>query len=59
MPEYLVKWKISIEAHSPREAAERAWEIMRRPDSTASVFTVIGEDNDGLDYIDLMENYES
>lgn len=57
MPEYLVKWKISIEANSPREAAEQAWEIMRRPDSTANVFTVISEDN--FWPIDLMEDVKS
>ncbi|MBT7067490.1 MAG: hypothetical protein HN919_14405, partial [Verrucomicrobia bacterium] len=34
-------WEIDLDAESPREAAMRALAIMRRPDSTATVFTVI------------------
>ena len=30
---YLVKWEINIEADTPREAAQQAWEHMRREDN--------------------------
>ena len=59
MPEYLVKWKINVNADSPREAAEQAWAHMRRPDSTANVFLVISEEVPGSFYhIDLMDGGE-
>jgi len=48
-----VTWDIDLDAESPREAAERALEIMQRPDSTATVFTV--DDRDEQHTIDLME----
>ena len=57
MPEYLVKWKINVNADSPREAAEQAWAHMRRPDSTANVFTVTDEDGDDTE-VDLMDGGE-
>lgn len=40
MPEYRVTWDIDIEADSPEEAAKKALEIQRRPDSIATVFDV-------------------
>ena len=41
---YRVLWEIDIfDADSRREAAEKALEIQRRPDSTATVFTVRNE----------------
>lgn len=43
---YLVTWEIDIYADSPREAAEKAWEHMRVPDSSANVFNVIDKDGD-------------
>jgi hypothetical protein len=42
---YRLTWEIDIEADSVQEAAETALEIQRRPDSTATVFTV----RDGTD----------
>lgn len=47
---YHVTWEIDIDfqAETPRQAAQRALEIQRDPDSTATVFTVNGE------VIDLM-----
>ncbi|MBL7077101.1 MAG: hypothetical protein ISS31_06495 [Kiritimatiellae bacterium] len=48
-----VTWEIDLDAGSPREAAERALEIMQRPDSTATVFTV--DDRGEQHTIDLME----
>lgn len=46
MPEYLVKWEIDINADSPREAAEKALEIHRDPDSVATFFKVIHPEDD-------------
>lgn len=40
MKPYLVKWEIDIDADSPREAAEKAFEIQQRPGSTANAFVV-------------------
>jgi hypothetical protein len=37
---YRVTWEIDINADSPRDAACKAQEIQRRPDSTATVFEV-------------------
>ena len=34
-------WQIDLEADSPREAAEKALEIQRNPDSIATVFDVV------------------
>lgn len=51
---YLVTWVIDIEdVDSPTEAAEKAWEHMRRPGSTANVFTVT--DDTGTYEVDLDE----
>ena len=47
-------WDIDLEADSPREAAEQALRIMQRPDSTATVFTVV-DDLGQQQTIDLME----
>lgn len=38
--QYRVLWEIDIEASSPREAAEKALAIHRKPDSIATVFDV-------------------
>lgn len=58
MANYLVRWEIDIDdVDSPREAAERAWEAMRRPDSIANVFGVT--DADGIvTTVDLEEDEE-
>ena len=49
---YRVTWEIDIEADSAHEAAETALEIQRRPDSTATVFTVLDETDESV-VIDL------
>lgn len=49
MPEYLVTWQMEIEASSPRQAAEKARQMHRNPESIATVFEVDGKS------IDLME----
>ncbi len=54
---YLVIWEIDIYADSPREAAEKAWDHMRYPFSTANVFTVINKDGDKI-IVDLLEGQQ-
>jgi hypothetical protein len=52
--QYLVEWRIDIEADSPREAAEEAFRIMQEPDTSATCFDVIEKDGDGSStYVDL------
>ena len=55
MMNYRVSWKIDIDAESPREAAEMALEIHRRPDSIATVFTVRDETGESIE-VDLGED---
>jgi len=38
---YRVIWEINLSARTPREAAQRALEIQRDPDSSATVFDVL------------------
>ena len=40
MTEYLVTWKIDIDADSPEEAAAQALICQRDPESTATIFEV-------------------
>lgn len=40
---YKLTWKIDIEAESPEEAALKALEIQRDPDSIATIFDVACE----------------
>lgn len=54
---YLVTWEMDIYADSPREAAEKAWDYMRHPFSTANVFTVIDKDGDMI-IVDLLEEQQ-
>ena len=53
MNKYTVTWEIQIEADSHLEAAEKALEIQRDPDSIATVFEVTGDDDEGPEPIDL------
>jgi hypothetical protein len=58
MSSYRVTWEIDIEADTPQEAAEKALEIQRRPDSSAVVFEVKGPlCGDGVKF-DLWEETE-
>lgn len=59
MPSYRVTWEIDIETErgDPAEAAEKAWEHVRRPDSTANVFDVYDEDGN-VTRVDLQEVIE-
>jgi hypothetical protein len=50
---YLVTWEIDMEAETPREAAQRALEIMQDPESIGTVFKVA--DARQVYVIDLLE----
>jgi hypothetical protein len=53
---YFVTWEIDIDADSPRQAAQKAWDIVRAPGSMANVFDVIECDIDGVPTrVDLSE----
>lgn len=54
--QYTVLHEIQIEAMSPGDAAQRALEIHRDPESIATVFTVINEDEGQPISIDLEES---
>jgi hypothetical protein len=43
MPLYHVIWEIDLDSETPKEAAERALEIHRDPESIATVFHVRDE----------------
>ena len=49
MNDYLVIWEINISADTPREAAEKALEIQRDPNSTTTVFRVLVEGDVAFD----------
>lgn len=51
MPEYLVTWKIELEADTPGEAAFLALQTQRDPESTATVFEVERMDEDGTQLV--------
>jgi hypothetical protein len=55
MARYLVTWEIDYEGTGDPEAAARwAWEILRKPHSTANVFTMVDESGNETK-IDLTE----
>jgi hypothetical protein len=58
MRRYLVTWEIDIvDALSPRDAARQAFDIMRRPDTTATCFKVIEHDSGGdAASVDLLDD---
>ena len=53
MTAYLVKWLIDIEADTPMEAALRALEIQRNPESIATYFQVCDHHGLPIELIDL------
>lgn len=53
--DYTVSWRIDVDAHSPREAAETARHVQRNPLSWATVFEVAGPDGTTVT-IDLLED---
>ncbi len=55
MKQYFVTWDIDITAESHEDAARKAAEIQRDPDSTALVFTVRDVSDDSVVQVDLLE----
>lgn len=54
MVEYTVKWEMTMEADTPREAAEKALEVHRDPESIATFFTVVHPEGETVE-VDLEE----
>jgi hypothetical protein len=50
---YLVIWEVEMEADTPRQAAQKALEVMRDPESIGTVFKVIAADGEHV--VDLLE----
>ena len=59
MAEYLVEWKIDIDAKNPLDAAKQARLIHLDPASTATVFQVTDTKTDEKVDVDLDEFYET
>jgi len=55
MPNYLVHWRIDIEAENPLEAAKEALKIQRDPESIATVFGVTDKESKETCNIDAWE----
>lgn len=55
MKRYQVTWTIDIEENSHKDAAEKAFEIMQREGTTATVFDVLEVETSILKQIDLLE----
>ncbi|THK33457.1 hypothetical protein EHS39_36215 [Ensifer sp. MPMI2T] len=56
MASYFVTWEIDVfDAASPEEAARIAHEMVRRPDTTATVYKVIEHDAADAVTVDLSE----
>jgi hypothetical protein len=50
---YLVRWEITLEADTPEEAAQKALDIQRAPDSIATVFKVRDPELKSFTTVDL------
>lgn len=60
MPTHKVRWEIEVDTEfdSPLEAAERALEIQRNPNSIATFFTVTNTKTGEVEGVDLL-NHEA
>lgn len=57
MAMYRIEWTIDLDGNTPREAAEKAFEIMQTPGTTATCFVVREFDsNDDAVSVDLLED---
>lgn len=52
---YRLTWEIDVDAESPREAAEKAFAIIREALTTATVLDVIKHDGSEVMRVDLLE----
>ena len=55
MAQYLVTWEIDIEADSDEEAAAKALEIQRDPESTATFFRVTHRNSGEETAVDVLD----
>ena len=55
---YIVTWTIDIDAKTPRQAAELAFEIMQDKDSIANSFEVLDPKSGELIEVDIMMDHE-
>ncbi|RBO90481.1 hypothetical protein [Pseudochrobactrum asaccharolyticum] len=56
MKTFLVSWEIHIHAATAHEAAQQAHDLVRRPDTMATVYQVIEHDSGGdCQIVDLNE----
>ena len=55
MAQYLVTWEIDIEADSDQEAAAKALEIQRDPESTATFFRVTHRNSGEETAVDVLD----
>ena len=56
---YTVNWAVDIKAKTPREAAQKALEIMRDKESAAQTFHVVNHGLEGAKWVDLLDDEES
>lgn len=50
-----VRWEIDVDADTPLQAAQEAQAAQRRPDTTATVFEVVGDDGAPIATVDLLK----
>lgn len=55
MKHYLVSWSIDIDADSPEEAAQKAQDIQKDPESIATYFDVLDVHSGETKQIDLLK----
>ncbi len=57
MSEYHVVWEIDIDAETPRQAAQKAFDYINLPGTSATIFDVFDEAGEPC-RVDLLENEE-
>ena len=55
MTTYHVVWEIDVEANSPQEAAAEAHRLVRKPDTTATVYDVFDGEGE-VTRVDLLDD---
>lgn len=55
MKHYLVSWSIDVDAASPEEAAQKAQDIQKDPESIATYFDVLDVHSGETKQIDLLK----
>lgn len=57
MNNFKVTWEIELKAENAVDAAHRAWQILRQPNSLSNVFHVHPENGEWAERVDL-EDYQ-